>query len=60
MDTHLSRQGQSHSNSNVGVRFLYFCIKGIAGIVVPTQIVKPKQSFHYLNIKRDEHGNWVK
>ena len=29
------RQWESHSNSNVGVRFFYFCIKGVAGLVVP-------------------------
>ena len=33
----LSRQEQSHSNSIVGVRFFYFCIKGVAGFVVPNK-----------------------
>ena len=46
---HTLRQEQSHSNNNVGMRFFYFCIKGVAGFVIPTQIVKPKLSFHYLN-----------
>ena len=33
------RQEQSHSNSIVGVRFFYFCIKGVAGFVVKNKIL---------------------
>jgi len=39
---------------------LYFCYKGIAGIVVPTQMVEPKRSNHWMTLKRDEEGNWTK
>ncbi|MBQ9792764.1 MAG: hypothetical protein IJW32_03370 [Clostridia bacterium] len=55
-ESRLLRQEEPYSN----IRFFYFCIKGVAGFVVPTQKVQPKQSMHYLNIKRDEHGNWIK
>lgn len=37
-----------------------FCLKGVPAIVIPTIKFVPKQSFHYLNTKRDEHGNWIK
>jgi len=30
--------------------------KRYSAIVIPTIKFVPKQSFHYLNIKRDEHG----
>ena len=53
------RQEQSHSNSNVGVRFFYFCIKGVAGFVVPTQKIEYTQT-HYLNQKRNKFGDFCK
>lgn len=53
------RQEQSHSNSIVGVRFFYFCIKGVAGFVVPTQKIEYTQT-HYLTQKRNEFGNFCK
>ena len=53
------RQEQSHSNSNVGVRFFYFCIKGVAGFVVPTQKIEYTQ-IHYLNQKRIQFGDFCK
>ena len=46
------RQEQSHSNSIVGVRFFYFCIKGVAGFVVPTQKIEYTQT-HYLIPKKE-------
>ena len=42
------------------MRFFYGCINGVAYIVVPTQKVTPKKSYHYLNQKRDEYGNVTK
>ena len=53
------RQEQSHSNSIVGVRFFYFCIKGVAGFVVPTQKIEYTQT-HYLPQKRNEFGDFCK
>ena len=53
------RQEQSHSNSIVGVRFFYFCIKGVAGFVVPTQKIEYTQT-HYLTQKRNEFGDFCK
>ena len=44
---HLLRQEQSYSNTNVGVRFFYFCVKGVAGFVVHTQKIEYTQT-HYL------------
>lgn len=55
-----SRQEQSHLNTYVEMRFFYGCINGVAYIVVPTQKVTPKKSYHYLNQKRDEYGNFIK
>lgn len=54
------RQEQSHLNTYVEMRFFYGCINGVAYIVVPTQKVTPKKSYHYLNQKRDEYGNFIK
>ena len=53
------RQEQSHSNSIVGVRFFYFCIKGVAGFVVPTQKIEYTQTY-YLTQKRNEFGDFCK
>ena len=55
----MPRQEQSHSNTNVGVRFFYFCIKGVAGFVVPTQKIEYTQT-HYLNQKRNKFGDFCK
>ena len=56
---HTLRQEQSHSNTNVGVRFFYFCIKGVAGFVVPTQKTEYTQT-HYLNQKQNKFGDFCK
>jgi len=50
---------KSHSNSIVGVRFFYFCIKGVAGFVVTTQKIQYTQT-HYLTQKRNEFGDFCK
>ena len=54
------RQEQSHLNTYVEMRFFYGCINGVVYVVVPTQKVTPKKSYHYLNQKRDVHGNFIK
>ena len=59
LESLLLRQSESHSNSNVGVRFFYFCIKGVAGFVVPTQKIEYTQT-HYLNQKRNKFGDFCK
>ena len=53
------RQEQSHSNSIVGVRFFYFCIKVVAGFVVHTQKIEYNHT-HYLTQKRNEFGDFCK
>jgi len=59
LESLLPRQEQSHSNSIVGVRFFYFCIKGVAGFVVLTQKIEYTQT-HYLRQKRNEFGDFCK
>ena len=55
-ESHRLRQSELRSHT----QFFYFCLKGIPAIIIPTIKFMPKQSFHYLNLKRDEHGNWIK
>ena len=38
----------------------FFCLKGVPAIIIPTIKFVPKQSLHYLNLKRDKHRNWIK
>ena len=49
------RQEQPHSN----MWLLYFCHKGVAGIVIPTQVVEQRRSSHWKTLKRDK-GTWTK
>ena len=53
--THTLRQEQPHSN----MWLLYFCHKGVAGIVIPTQVVEQRRSSHWKTLKRDK-GTWTK
>ena len=39
---------------------LFFCIKGVAGIIVNTEVYVPQLSDFYLTQERDAHGNYVK
>lgn len=53
---HSLRQTESRLNP----RLCYFCIKGVAGIIVNTEVYVPQWSDFYLTQKRDEHGNYTK
>ena len=55
-ESHRLRQEEPYSN----VRFFYFCHKGVAGIVFPTQRVLPKPTQNYLWLNRDKNGTWIK
>lgn len=48
------------TESRLNPRLFYFCIKGVAGIIVNTEIYVPQWSDFYLTQKRDEHGNYTK
>ena len=48
------RQWESRSNP----RFLFVCVKGVAGLIVKTQKVKPKTT--YLIQPRDYQGQYIK
>ena len=50
------RQTESRSNP----RLCYFCIKGVAGIIIDTEVYVPQLSDFYLTQKRDAHGNYTK
>lgn len=39
-------------------RLCYFCINGVAGIIIDTEVYVPQLSDFYLTQKRDEHGFW--
>ena len=54
-ESHSLRQEQPHSN----MWLLYFCHKGVAGIVIPTQVVEQRRSSHWKTLKRDK-GTWTK
>ncbi len=49
------RQEQPHSN----MWLLYFCYKGVAGIIFPTQVVEQRRSTHWKTLKRNK-GIWKK
>ena len=55
-ESHRLRQTESRLNS----RLCYFCIKGVAGIIIDTEVYVPQWSDFYLTQKRDEHGNYTK
>ena len=48
------------TESRLNPRLFYFCIKGVAGIIVNTEVYVPQWSDFYLTQKRDEHGNYTK
>ena len=50
------RQTESHLN----MRLCYFCIKGVAGIMVNTDVYVPHLSEFYLTNKRDVRSNYIK
>ena len=52
----LARQTESRLNP----RLCYFCIKGVAGIIIDTEVYVPQLSDFYLTQKIDAHGNYTK
>ena len=48
------------TESRLNPRLCYFCIKGVAGIIIDTEIYVPQLSDFYLTQKRDEHGFYTK
>ena len=48
----------SHKELRLNARFLYFCYKGVAGIVFETR--KPPKSTGYLTQPRDSKGLFIK
>jgi hypothetical protein len=40
-------------------QFFYFCYKGVAGIVLPAQVVEQRRSSHWKTLKRNK-GTWTK
>ena len=48
----------SHKELRLNARFLYFCYKGVAGIIFETQ--KPPKSTVYLTQPRDSKGLFIK
>ena len=50
------RQCRSHSK----MRPTYFCFRGIAGIIFPTQIIEAPTPTFWMTQKRDKYGNWTK
>ena len=48
------------TESRLNPRLCYFCIKGVAGIIVNTEVYVPQWSEFYLTQKRDEHGFYTK
>ncbi len=48
------------TESRLNPRLFYFCIKGVAVIVVNSEVYVPQRSDFYLTQKRDEHGNFSK
>ena len=55
-ESHRLRQTESRLNP----RLWYFCIKGVAGIIIDTEVYVPQWSDFYLTQKRDEHGFYTK
>ncbi len=62
--TNVAREFESlrlrQTESRLNPRLCYFCIKGVAGIIVNTEVYVPQWSDFYLTQKRDEHGNYTK
>ncbi len=56
----LEQQPCRHEESHSNMRFFSFIVKGVAGIVFPTQVVLPNRSDFYLSQPRDEHGWFTK
>ena len=50
------RQCRSHSK----MRPSYFCFRGIADIIFPTQIIEAPTPTFWMMQKRDKYGNWTK
>ncbi len=48
------------TESRLNPRLCYFCIKGVAGIIINTEVYVPQWSDFYLTQKRDAHGNYTK
>ena len=48
------------TESRLNPRLCYFCIKGVAGIIIDTEVYIPQLSDFYLTQKRDEHGFYTK
>ena len=48
------------TESRLNPRLCYFCIKGVAGIIIDTEVYVPQWSDFYLTQKRDEHGFYTK
>ena len=48
------------TESRLNPRLCYFCIKGVAGIIVNTEVYVPQLSDFYLTQKRDASGNYTK
>ena len=53
------RQEQPYPNSKDTVAFIYFCYNGVAGIIIPTQIIEQRRSIHWKTLKRNR-GTWTK
>ena len=53
-ESHTFRQKQPYPNSKDTVVFNYFCYKGVAGIVIPTQVVEQRRSLHWKTLKRNK------
>ena len=48
------------TESRLNPRLCYFCIKGVAGIIIDTEVYVPQLSDFYLTQKRDAPGNYTK
>ena len=51
-------QEQPYPNSKDTVAFIYFCYNGVAGIIIPTQIIEQRRSLHWEKLKRNK-GTWT-
>ena len=52
---------QAHGGSNPSASAKQsLCIKGVAGIIIGTEVYGPQWSDFYLTQKRDAHGNYTK
>ena len=61
----LWRTSLRQTESRLNPRLCYFCIKGVAGIIIDTEVIDtevyvPQLSDFYLTQKRDAHGNYTK